>query len=57
MVSKKVWASPSNQKCPFCTLASKLNVKLAQALRLKILQYFIWKSLSDDRRFYLHARK
>ena len=54
---KKVWASPHNQKCPFCTLASKSNVTLAQALRLKILQYFTWKSLSGDRRLYLHARK
>ena len=35
---KKVWASPYNQKCPFCTLASKSNVTLIQALRLKILQ-------------------
>ena len=38
-------------------LASKSNVTLAQWLRLKILHFFTWKSLSGDRRFYAHARK
>ena len=54
---KKDWAFARNQKCPFCTLASKSNATLAQALRLKILQSFTRKSLSGDRRFYLRARK
>ena len=54
---KTFWASPYNQKCPFCTLASKSNVTLTQALRLKILQSFTWKSLSGDLRFYLYTRQ
>ena len=54
---KNVLASPFNQKCHFCTQASKSNVTLSQALRLKSLQCFTWTSLSDDRCFYLYTRK
>ena len=54
---KKVWASLYNQKYPSYALASKSNVTLSQALRLKILQSFTRKSLSGNRRFYLYTRK
>ena len=53
---KEVWDFPNNQKCPFCTLASKPNLTLTLALHLNILQSFTYKSLSDNWYFYLHAR-
>ena len=39
-MAENFWASLHNQKYPFCTLASKSYVTLAQALPLKNLQSF-----------------
>ena len=48
---------PSDQKYPRYPLVLKLNVTLAQLLRMVILYFFEWKNLSDDRRLYLHDSK
>ena len=40
MASKR-FGFPLKSECPFCTLASKSNVTLLQALSLKILQSFL----------------
>ena len=52
-----VSASPNDQKYPRYPLVLKLNVTLARPLRLVILYFFKWKTLSDDRRLYLHDSK
>ena len=50
-------ASPNDQIYPRYPLALKLNVTLAQPLRLVIPYFFKWKFLSDVRRLYLHDSK
>ena len=52
-----VSASPKDQKYPRYPLVLKLNVTLAQPLRLVILYFLKWKLLSDDRRLYLYDSK
>ena len=54
---KMVSASHNDQKYPRYPLVLKLNVSLAQPLRLVILYFFKWKILTDDRRLYLHDSK
>ena len=52
-----VSASPNDQKYPRDPLVLKLNVLLARPLRLVILYFLKWKTLSDDRRLYLNDSK
>ena len=54
---KMVSASHNDQKYPRYPLVLKVNVSLAQPLRLVILYFFKWKILTDDRRLYLHDSK
>ena len=54
---ENVFTVPYDHKLPLCTLVLKSNVTLAQPLRLKMLCFFTLKSLADDRRLYLYARK
>ena len=52
-----VLASPNDQKYLRYPLALKLNSTLARPLRFVILYFFKWKTLSDDRRLYIHDSK
>ena len=54
---KMVLASHNNRKYPRYLLVLKLNITLVWPLRLVILYFFKWKTLSDDRCLYLHDSK